>query len=252
MPKHRDISALDERVRDLSRSGWSLHEPGVVQGLPIHVLGKSAPSAAHDILLVGGIHGDEPAGVEAALCWMETGAADAWPVNWLVIPCANPWGWTRDQREGSTGHDLNRSFNLSTCCGEVDTIRNALDGRHFGFSMDFHEDCDAAGYYLCEIKNRSPFFGETMARAAGEVIPIWDVPRLDGRKASFPGGIRRVIPTATALRRRRLWPLEFHLMHRHTRHTFCSETPTSLPMERRVHAHHAALRTALEMFFNQP
>lgn len=79
------------------------------------------------------------------------------------------------------------------------------------------------------------------------VIPIWDVAWLDGRKASFPGGIRRVIPTSAALRRRRLWPMEFHLMQHHTHHTFCSETPVSFPMEQRVQAHHAALKTALEI-----
>lgn len=232
--------------------GWAVREAGIIRKLPIFVSEKSVKSATHDILLVGGIHGDEPAGVEAALRWIESGAADAWPVNWLVIPCANPWGWTHNQRAGSTGHDLNRSFNLATCCDEVETIRQTLKGHSFTFTMDFHEDSDAAGYYLCEIRNLPPFFGETIARAVGDVIPIWDAPRLDGRKASFPGGIRRVIPASSALLRRRLWPLEFHLMRHHTRHTFCSESPMSFPMKQRVRAHHTALQTALKLLSLKP
>lgn len=139
------------------------------------------------MLLVGGIHGDEPAGVEAAVSWMESGQADCWPVDWLVLPCANPCGWSHDRRNASANHDLNRSFNLAECCDEIQIIRAALAGRRFLFSMDFHEDCDAPGYYLCEIKARSPFAGEQMIEAVEAVLPIWDVPRLDGRKAASRG-----------------------------------------------------------------
>lgn len=197
------------------------------------------------VLLVGGIHGDEPAGVEAAVRWMESGRADHWPVDWLVLPCANPCGWVLDRRTASAHHDLNRSFNLAECCAEIRIIRSTLAGRRFLFAMDFHEDCDAPGYYLCEIKARPPFAGELVIQSVEAVLPIWDAPRLDGRKVAARGCVRRSPVSQASLLRRRLWPLEFHLLRHHTDHTFCSETPMTFPLELRVQAHYAALEAAL-------
>ena len=112
--------------------------------------------------------------------------------------------------------------------------------------MDFHEDCDAPGYYICEIKARAPFAGEKVIEAVELLLPVWDTPTLDGRKVAARGCVRRSPISLSVLHRRRLWPLEFHLLRHHTGHTFCSETPMSFPMEQRVQAHHAALGAALD------
>ena len=176
---------------------------------------------------------------------MESGRADHWPVDWLVLPCANPCGWSLDRRTASTNHDLNRSFNLGECCDEIQIIRKALDGKRFLFSMDLHEDSDAPGYYICEIKTRPPFAGERVVESVEAVLPIWDVAVLDGRKVATRGCVRRSPVSHATLHRRRLWPLEFHLLRHHTDHTFCSETPMSFPLKLRVQAHHAALEAAL-------
>lgn len=247
---NRDYAALVERVHSLKEHGWTVSVAGHVCDMPILTAGRSSASTNPLVLLVGGIHGDEPAGVEAAVNWMESGKADRWPVNWLVLPCANPCGWTLDRRTASADHDLNRSFNLAECCDEIQIIRAALADKRFAFSMDFHEDCDAPGYYLCEIKARPPFAGEQMIAAVEAVLPIWDVPRLDGRKAASRGCVRRSSISPTSLHRRRLWPLEFHLLRHHTQHTFCSESPMSFPIKERVRAHHAALEAALNVLIN--
>jgi hypothetical protein len=215
--------------------------------MPLLTAERSSGSNRPLVLLVGGIHGDEPAGVEAAVSWLESRQADRWPVDWLVLPCANPCGWLENRRTASGNHDLNRSFNLAECCDEIQVIRKSLDGKRFLFSMDFHEDCDAPGYYLCEIKARPPFAGEQVIQAVETVLPIWDVPRLDGRKVATRGCVRRSSISNSALHRRRLWPLEFHLLRHHTEHTFCSETPMGFPMEQRVRSHHIALDAALRV-----
>lgn len=221
--------------------------------MPLLSAERSSGSDRPLVLLVGGIHGDEPAGVEAAVRWMESGKADSWTVDWLVLPCANPCGWSHDRRTASAHHDLNRSFNLAECCDEIQILRDALNGKRFLFSMDFHEDCDAPGYYICEIKTRPPFAGETVIADVEAIIPIWDVPKLDGRKVASRGCVRRSPVSNSALHLRRLWPLEFHLLRHHTEHTFCSETPMGFPMEQRVSAHHAALESALGVLvINRP
>jgi len=241
----RDYAGLVDRIRSLQAHGWTVRTVGEVCEMPILTAERASGSNNPQVLLVGGIHGDEPAGVEAAVRWLESGQADRWPVDWLVLACANPCGWSHDRRTASANHDLNRSFNLAECCEEIQIIRTALTGRKFLFTMDFHEDCDAPGYYICEIKARPPFTGEQVIEAVEAVLPIWDVPRLDGRKVATRGCVRRSSISHNSLHRRRLWPLEFHLLRHHTEHTFCSETPMSFPIEARVRAHHAALKAAL-------
>ena len=46
----------------------------------------------------------------------------------------------------------------------------ALAGRRFVFAMDYHEDSDAPGYYICEIKTRAPLCGRKGDRR-GRVRP---------------------------------------------------------------------------------
>ncbi len=70
-------------------------------------------------VLIGGVHGDEPEGVELAqktLNWLlgvtnkpqPEGHFDLNP--WVVIPCLNPDGYVCNQRVNSRGVDLNRNF----------------------------------------------------------------------------------------------------------------------------------------------
>ena len=65
------------------------------------------------ILITAGVHGEEPGGVEGALRWLEGGEWAKWRVNWLVLPCINPYGWERNQRRNAQGRDINRQFRHS-------------------------------------------------------------------------------------------------------------------------------------------
>lgn len=243
----RDISQLFTRIEQLQSQGWRVSRHGdSKQNYPIYSLERAAPLRRPTILLVGGIHGNEPAGTEAALLWLENLRLEEQRFGWLVIPCANPTGWESNRRTNSLGKDINRHFRNPTCCHEAAAIREAIQGRQFIFSMDFHEDTEAAGYYICEIRKSQPFAGERIVKAVSPILPIWRMPRLDGRKAASGGCVRRFPVSEAILQRRRLWPLEFYLLRAHTSHTFCSETPVGFPMEKRIAAHHAALQVACQ------
>ena len=99
------------------------------------------------VLLNGGTHGDEPAGVEALLRFLEQRRYEAWPeIAFTLIPCLNPWGFVRGIREGPAGHDLNRAFRrASPATPEVRAIKRVLSRRRLTCSLDCHEDCDATG-----------------------------------------------------------------------------------------------------------
>lgn len=88
-------------------------------GTPIS-LSASAPleklRGKSPILLMGGIHGDEPEGVELAektLAWLLDDAKKAQPevtISWVLIPCLNVDGFKAKQRTNGRGVDLNRNY----------------------------------------------------------------------------------------------------------------------------------------------
>ena len=64
------------------------------------------------ILFIGGVHGDEPEGVELAkkfLAWLQKNNKPNL-YSWLLIPCLNPDGYEKNERTNGNGVDLNRNF----------------------------------------------------------------------------------------------------------------------------------------------
>ena len=64
------------------------------------------------VILLGGVHGDEPEGValaQATLQWLIANP-NAVKTDWLVIPCINPDGLAKNERTNANGVDLNRNF----------------------------------------------------------------------------------------------------------------------------------------------
>jgi hypothetical protein len=64
------------------------------------------------LVMVGGVHGDEPEGVrlaQATLEWLKTEPSSV-TVPWILIPCLNPDGYAANQRTNGAGVDLNRNY----------------------------------------------------------------------------------------------------------------------------------------------
>jgi hypothetical protein len=68
------------------------------------------------ILLIGGVHGDEPEGVwlaEALLIWLKSleFKNQLESLNsFILVPCLNPDGFLKNERVNANGVDLNRNF----------------------------------------------------------------------------------------------------------------------------------------------
>ncbi len=66
------------------------------------------------VMILGGIHGDEPEGVELAqksLAWLQSATqASEDLVPWFALPCLNPDGYEKNQRVNGRGVDLNRNY----------------------------------------------------------------------------------------------------------------------------------------------
>jgi hypothetical protein len=86
-------------------------------GSPIElVASESLESLANKrpILLMGGVHGDEPEGVElarATLAWLKEETAKRTALlPWVLIPCLNVDGFAKGTRVNGRGVDLNRNY----------------------------------------------------------------------------------------------------------------------------------------------
>lgn len=68
------------------------------------------------LLFIGGVHGDEPEGVwlaETLLQWVQTQVHTGKVHllrNFVIIPCLNPDGYSKNERTNGNGVDLNRNF----------------------------------------------------------------------------------------------------------------------------------------------
>lgn len=75
-------------------------------------LKKSSSSPSKKYLFIGGVHGDEPEGVQLAsdlLNWLSKNHS-AVTHSWTLIPCLNPDGYFANKRTNDSGVDLNRNF----------------------------------------------------------------------------------------------------------------------------------------------
>ncbi|HEX7672657.1 MAG TPA: DUF2817 domain-containing protein [Bdellovibrio sp.] len=85
-------------------------------GTPIELYRKTHTESGFSerpILLIGGVHGDEPEGVRLAqelLKWLFENEKTLKTRSWILIPCINPDGYSQNKRTNANGVDLNRNF----------------------------------------------------------------------------------------------------------------------------------------------
>ncbi|MDL5053643.1 M14 family metallocarboxypeptidase [Oscillatoria laete-virens NRMC-F 0139] len=242
--KIRSFKDLETRIRGLaSDPAWCVTELGKVSGYPFYQMNNlHAASSAHwSVHLSGGVHGDEPAGVLGLMGFLEQ-MSPAWrkKVALSVFPCVNPWGYERNLRENKQGQDINRMFKRGANCVEVRLMTRAWRGRTFDFVATCHEDYDAPGAYVYELKSQPPFWGREILRAFSRHVSIDPRPVIEGQPAN-QGLIRRDLGKLP----RGLHPEAIYLVkgaRPHTGHTLTFETPSLQPLENRVAAQIAALR----------
>ena len=230
-----------EITKRLHRLDLPIELLGTVHDYPIYQihLASSIDSPKH-VLITGGMHGDEPAGVEAVLQFLaRDNTALLKNFSFLVIPCINPYGYVRNTRETLDGVDINRAFEAEDVA-EVAILKKALGKTQFSLAIDFHEDYDATGFYLYEGKRDGKYIGPklaTVAKAIGRIDP--EDPGEDA-----PELAEGVYKVATAWGTQGLTP---YLLHFHSEHVIISETPTVWHLEQRASLHLAILDTALNI-----
>ncbi len=213
-----------------------------------------------NVLLSGGVHGDEPAGVFALLQFLEKEAPRyAKEFRFFVFPCVNPGGFATGTAENSAGKNINRSFKKDSPALEAKWVMEQLQkwDRKFVFSIDMHEippywegegfkakDNPHTAYLYESQRDKKMRIGPAMLAGLPKDIEVCQWPRIYGDVAvgglvTYPeGNFNQVYAEQTTL--------DGYLFEKLSSHTFTAETPIDWPMEKRVRTHLSWLKTALE------
>jgi len=234
----QSYAALMQRLQALP----GVRELGRTGEYPVYAVEQGDRPDLPPALLIGGTHGDEPAGTEAALEFCRRGGGP-WldSFNFLVVPCLNPHGYDRNTRHNGQGVDINWAYQRADV-PEIQLVRQLVTGRRFAFVVDFHEDWESPGFYLYELyRNRTPV-GPQLMEKVSRLCPLNTQPVIEGQPAR--GGI--IVPTTEKHEELRGQGIPIVLFDHHTDHLLTTETPTSLSLEQRVQVQLAALETVVE------
>lgn len=239
--KDRDFDRLTRRLEALDLPDMEMETAGIVDGYPIYCIRLGGdPCGRKRVLLSGGVHGDEPAGLEAVLAFLERNPAPQLrSFTFLILPCVNPWGYVHNTRENSAGDDINRSFSKPQV-PEGEIARQILKGMRFDLYVDFHEDWEATGFYLYEGRRDEQWVGPSIIPEVEKVGVIDPDGEDDEDDIPISRGVYRVSPS---------WGtggIVPYVYHHHADHVLIFETPTAWPMAQRTAAHLAGLDTVLD------
>jgi len=239
-----DIRVVLAEVKAVAAErGWSAEAFHSEEGHELLALtrpGARSTKPAPRFYISTGIHGDEPAGPLAALRLLRE---NHWPeqAEIVLLPCLNPVGFAHNRRENSQGMDLNRDF-LQPQSPEIKAHVAWLEKQAaFTLCLCLHEDWESHGFYVYELNpDGRPSLAETMVAGVAKVCPIDPSAVIEGREAV--GGIIR--PQLDP-RTRPLWPESFWLLQHKTRLSYTLEAPSDFPLQVRVNALVAGVKSAL-------
>lgn len=180
-----------------------------------------------------GIHGDEPAPPEALAQWAEMhlpaiARAEELPV--FIVPCLNPFGLTNNQRTDAANSDLNRLFREEDVT-PIRELKARLQGRKFDLALTLHEDFDAQGIYIYELRGMGASWGTELLETVKDIVAIEPRRQIDGRK--FKGGL---LSLGFSLGKVPGYPEAIWLYRQHARRVYTFETPSEFSLAQRVRA----------------
>jgi murein peptide amidase A len=205
------------------------------------VLGKGNPRRA---LISGGIHGDEPAGVETICAFLENKLYKSFINDWefTLLPCINPSGFEAGTRNNLDDIDLNRKFKEDQVPREVSFVKNILD-RPYDLDLELHEDVDSPGYYLFQKDQANVLssLGRSILDRVKSIHPLNLAEEIEELPAE--GGLISRLSEPDEME---WWPMALYAYTRSCSHVCTLETSPDLPMDVRVKAHLLAIQTAVE------
>jgi hypothetical protein len=202
------------------------------------------PRGGGDYLRVGifaGVHGDEEAGILAAVRFLEELARKPEPARGYelyVYPLCNPTGFEDGTRHSRAGRDLNREFWQGSREPEVRFLERQIRTLRFDGLISLHADDESAGLYAFALGAQvTRHVVEPALRAAENVLPRNCDPTIDNFTARN-GLIRQGYPGMLSAAPE-AHPRPFEIVF---------ETPHQADLEAQVEANLVFLRVALDHY----
>ena len=173
-PVVRDISVVEDRITNAVAISEQLTLTAigeVVYGeykAPVWAVSFTpSEEPKYKVLLTGGVHGEEPAGVEIMVQMIETLAENPQKYENMyfdIVPIVNPWGWSHDIRFDRDGIDVNRDF-ASFTSREAMIMREFTAGKKYDLIVDHHEYADGTGFFMYQLANPSQSVSRKVIKA---------------------------------------------------------------------------------------
>ncbi len=265
MKMPRDYQEVTAQVEKL-KSTFSVQTIAEVRhkkkSLPLYRL-VSENQAAKAVLISGGVHGDEPAGVYAILKFLQEHAASYQnEFKFFAYPCLNPWGFTTNTRSNHLRLNLNRHFSPQSKVTEVKAVLKSLSQgpKQYLFTWDMHEtplegefanqhpdEALPTEFYMWENcpDKRIRVGYKVIAALEERGVPVckWKTIYTDlnsGGVIYYPEGFRNQKEYGAQT------TFEAFLQTHYTPQAFTTETIDNVPLEERVQQQIIALRAALD------
>jgi len=207
--------------------------------LPRYRWREPSSQPVYRVGIFAGIHGDEHAGVIAAvqlLHHLESDPSASRFHELFIYPVCNPWGFDRGTREGSSGKDLNRLFWQEEA--EVILLEQELRAKRFDGIIALHTDDTSEGIYgYVNGSTLTRHLLEPSLHAASAILPRDGRPEIDTHPAErsiITGGYSGILSAPPDQH-----PKPFEIVF---------ETPHLAPLGKQVESHLAALKEILRLF----
>jgi protein MpaA len=202
------------------------------------------PRGGGDYLRVGifaGLHGDEVAGVLAAVRFLEELGREPGPAHGYelyVYPLCNPSGFEDGTRHARNGRDLNREFWSGSREPEVVLLERQIRTLRFDGLIALHADNESPGLYAFALGAQvTQHVVEPALAAAGKILPVNHERTIDNfvaRNGLIRKGYPGMLCAAPEMR-----PRPFEIVF---------ETPQYAELDQQIDANLVFLRHALEQY----
>lgn len=246
---------LNVKVKDISTATYD----GFIYHIYLATAKKDNGEKKRNVLLSGGMHGNEPGGVPAILDFLEYHSQlylDNF--NFYAYPCLNPSGYKLNKRETRLDVDLNLSF--TDCVNSIearlvsDSLREGPE--KYLFTVDMHEcEGDPDGhtpneFFMWEYcKDEKRRVAPKIIKAVEKDVPICKWKNILCEESE--NGVIYYPESYIGDDLQKPVTLDEYLHKYHTKHAFTIETPSWMSIEKRSQIHIKVLTTVLDEYLEK-
>jgi hypothetical protein len=241
------IANIKKQMRKFSRYFTLALLPNTLEYPVIKIFSRKIKKHA-DLVIVGGIHGDEPIGPLTIAHYLSRILKHALKtkINIIIYPLVNPYGIEKNKRFNQKKFNCNSFWihEKGIMAKESQIIKNDIKKYKVEFLLSMHENgvTKKKKFFLYCMGNRQ--VGEELVRTLNKhKIPIFEKGfRGTGGEGRIKNGIIFNWHDGT---------LEDYISHRKAKASICTETHLKWPLTRRLEVNYLLIKKMMEIAANK-